>query len=165
MTDDGRRHLAIYLNDHLAGSMTGIELVKRAARQYDGTPLGDFFAGLGAEIEEDRNALKDFMAANAIEEDRYKIAAAWVFEKAARLKFNGALLRRSPLTPFVELETRALGIHGKERLWRALRANPADEATAARLDELIARAQSQQESVERQRVEQGAQVCSPALAP
>ena len=57
MTDDGRRHLAIYLNDHLAGSMTGIELVKRAARQYDGTPLGDFFAGLGAEIEEDRNAL------------------------------------------------------------------------------------------------------------
>ena len=165
MGDDGRRHLAIYLNDHLAGSTTGIELVKRAARQYDGTPLGEFFVGIGAEIEQDRDALKELMAANAIDEDRYKMAAAWALEKAARLKFNGALLRRSPLTPFVELETLALGIRGKEELWRALRANPADDATAARLDELIARAESQQEAVERKRVEQGVQVLSPARAP
>jgi hypothetical protein len=165
MADDDRRHLAIYLNDHLAGSMTGIELVRRAARQYEGTPLGEFFAGLGAEIEQDRDTLKRLMAANGVEQRRYKLAAAWVAEKGARLKFNGALLRRSPLTPFVELETIGLGIRGKEQLWRALRANPADEATAARLDELIARAQSQYEAVEQQRVERGSQALSPARAP
>lgn len=155
MTSSDRRHLAVYLNDHLAGSTTAIELIRRAVGQYEGTELGTFFAELGKEIEEDRETLKAIMDENGVEEDRIKIAAAWVVEKAARLKFNGALLRRSPLTPFVELETLAIGIHGKQLLWRALRAEPADEATAARLDELLARAERQHEDVERRRVEAG----------
>jgi hypothetical protein len=165
MAGDDHRHLAIYMNDHLAGSTGAIELARRAAQQYQGTPLGEFFSEIGAEIEQDRSTLKDFMAANGIEEDSYKLAAAWVFEKAARLKFNGALLRRSPLTPLVELETLAVGIHGKELMWRALRAGSVDEATAARLDELIARAQRQRDAVERQRVEQASGALSTARAP
>ena len=64
------RHLAIYLNDHLAGSTTAIELVRRAVGQYEGTPLGEFFAELGAEIEQDRDALKAVMAANGVEPQR-----------------------------------------------------------------------------------------------
>ena len=124
MAENGTRHLAIYLNDHLAGSTTAIELVRRAVEQYEGTPLGDFFAAIGAEIEQDRDTLKAVMAANGVEQQRYKLAAAWAAEKAARLKFNGALLRRSPLTPLVELETLAVGIHGKESLWRVAARQP-----------------------------------------
>ena len=165
MADDGRRHLAIYLNDHLAGSMTAIELVRRAVKQYDGEPLGAFLAELGAEIEQDRDTLKTLMAANGVQPQRIKLAAAWVTEKASRVKFNGALLRRSPLTPFVELEILAVGIHGKEQLWRALRAKPADDATAARLDELIDRARRQYEAVEHHRIEAGTRALSPARAP
>jgi hypothetical protein len=165
MADDSRRYLAIYLNDHLAGSTTAIELVRRAVREHEGTELGAFFAELGAEIEQDRDALKALMAANGAEQQRVKLVAAWTAEKAGRLKFNGALLRRSPLSPFVELETLAVGIHGKELLWRALRDNAADEATAGRLDELIARAQRQGEAVERHRIEAGTQALSPARAP
>jgi hypothetical protein len=165
MSDDGQRHLAIYLNDHLAGSTTAIELVRRAVAQYEGTPLGAFFAELGGEIEQDRDELKSIMAANGVQPQRYKLAAAWAAEKAGRLKFNGALLRRSPLTPLVELETLAVGIHGKELLWRALRNQPADDASAARMDELIARAARQHEAVERERREAGERALSAARAP
>jgi len=165
MTEDGRRQLAIYLNDHLAGSTAAIELVRRAAGEHEGTPLGDFLAEFGTEIEQDRDALAAFMAANGVEPQRLKLVAAWAAEKAGRLKFNGALLRRSPLTPFVELETLAIGIHGKELLWRALRPDPGDDATAARLDELIARAQRQHDAVERYRVEAGARALTAVRAP
>jgi hypothetical protein len=149
------RYLVVYLNDHLAGSTTAIELSGRATRQYEGTELGAFFAELGAEIDEDRESLKAIMAANGVQPQRVKLAAAWAVEKAGRLKFNGALIRRSRLTPLVELETLAVGIQAKLLLWRALRAQPADDATAARLDELMARAERQREAVERRRVEAG----------
>jgi hypothetical protein len=165
MAEDGARHLAIYLNDHLAGSTTAVELLRRAVGQYEGTPLGAFLAGLRAEIQEDRETLKSFMAANGVERQRYKVAAAWVAEKAARLKFNGALVRRSQLTPFVELETLAIGIHGKELLWRALREVAPDDATSAQLDELIARAQRQHEDVERHRRAAASAAIRPARAP
>jgi hypothetical protein len=163
--DENGDQLAIYLNDHLAGSTTAIELARRAAAQYEGTPLGDFLAEIGVEIEEDRDALKAVMDANGVGAQRYKLVAAWLAEKAARLKFNGALVRRSPLTPLVELETLAIGIHGKESLWRVLRARAADEASAARLDELIERARRQRDAVERFRTEAGARALSPARAP
>jgi len=165
MAENGAYRLGIYLNDHLAGSTTGIELVRRGIEQYKGTALGDFLAEIGAEIEEDRDELKSVMEANGIGQQRYKLVAAWVAEKAGRLKFNGALVRRSPLTPLVELETLALGVHGKEALWRLLRAKPVDEVTASRLDRLIERAQSQREAIERYRIEAGARAISPARAP
>jgi hypothetical protein len=165
MAENGARELAIYLNDHLAGSTTAVELLRRAVGEYEGTPLGDFLVGLRREIVQDRDELKSIMAANGIEEQRYKLAAAWVAEKATRLKFNGALVRRSPLTPFVELETLAIGIHGKELLWRALREIAPDENTGRRLDELIARAQRQEDDVERHRLAAGAGALKPARAP
>jgi hypothetical protein len=164
MTTDARRQLAIYLNDHLAGSTGGIELVRRAVGEYEGTELGTFFAEIGAEIDQDRDALKAIMAENGVAPDSIKIAAAWAAEKVGRLKFNGALLRRSPLTPLVELETLALGITGKLALWRALREQPADAQAGARLDELIARAERQLESVERRRREAARQALMPARA-
>ena len=37
-----RRLLAIYLNDHLAGATVGVELTLRAARENNGSELGDF---------------------------------------------------------------------------------------------------------------------------
>ena len=49
---------AIYLNDHLAGSIVGTELARRTRGENDGTPLGDFLAGLTREIEADRSELE-----------------------------------------------------------------------------------------------------------
>jgi hypothetical protein len=36
------RYLAVYLNDHLAGSTAIVELVRRAAREHEGIELGGF---------------------------------------------------------------------------------------------------------------------------
>ena len=35
-------YLAIYLNDHLAGSTAGVELARRTAHENDGSELGAF---------------------------------------------------------------------------------------------------------------------------
>jgi hypothetical protein len=157
VSGDRRRYLGVYLNDHYAGSTGAIELVRRAARQYEGSELGAFFSRMGAEIHEDRKTLEAIMARDGISRQRHKRAAAWLAEKAGRLKFNGALLRRSPLTPFVELETLAIGINGKLLLWRALQAAPPDPETAAQVDYLVERAEQQLAEVERRRIETGRQ--------
>src|SRR4051794_24209424 len=137
----GREALAIYLNDHLAGSTLGVELVRRAAHEHAGSELGSFLSGLAREIEDDRETLVRLIAAVGGRPHRYKVALGWTAEKAGRLKLNGSLLQRSPLTPFVELESLALGIHGKLAMWVALRAAFGDVGPGGiRLDELAARA-------------------------
>jgi hypothetical protein len=155
VADARRRYLGIYVNDHVAGSTGAIELTRRASGQYEGSELGTFFSRIGQEISEDRATLEAIMARNGISHARHKHAAAWLAEKAGRLKFNGALLRRSPLTPFVELETLAIGINGKLLLWRALQAAPPDPETAAQVDYLIERAEQQLAEVEQRRIEAG----------
>jgi hypothetical protein len=152
--------LGVYLNDHFAGATGAVELIRRAERQYD-DGLGEFFARIGAEIEEDRRTLEAIMARNGVTRQRGKHVAAWLAEKLGRLKFNGALVRRSSLTPLVELETLAIGVQGKLALWRSLRAAPPDPATAAQIDHLIERAERQFEEIERRRVE----VARAALGP
>jgi hypothetical protein len=150
------KYLAIYLNDHLAGSTTGIELVRRAAREHRGSELGAFLHGLAREIHTDRETLKRIMDAAGVEPDRLKVAAAWLGEKAGRLKLNGHVLRRSPYTPFIELEALKLGIHGKELLWRALQALPAEQRPpGVDYGELIERAERQQAAVEEHRIAAG----------
>ena len=49
------RFLGIYLNDHLAGATTGVELARRSRASNQGTELGDFLAELTAGIEADRD--------------------------------------------------------------------------------------------------------------
>jgi hypothetical protein len=165
MAHQRRRYLGVYLNDHFAASTGAIELIERGARQYEGSELGAFFSEIGSEIQEDRATLEAIIARNGISHQRYKQAAAWLAEKAGRLKFNGALLRRSPLSPVVELEALGLGIQGKLALWRALQAAPPDPETAAQIDYLIERAEQQFAAVERHRIEAGRNALRPARAP
>jgi hypothetical protein len=115
-----RKLLAIYLNDHLAGSTIGLELSRRARGSNEGTEYGEALAGIAKEIEEDRETLQRLMSELGVRRDHPKVTAAWVAEKFGRLKPNGRLLSYSPLSRLVELETLALGISGKLSLWEAL---------------------------------------------
>jgi hypothetical protein len=152
MTASRTEFLAIYLNDHLAGSTGAVELARRAAREHAGTELGAFFSRLAGEIEADRQALRRVLAAAGARPQHAKLALAWLGEKAGRLKLNGRLLRRSPLSPFVELEALEVGIYGKQLLWQALREQRPPGAAAVDLDELIARAERQRGDVQRYRL-------------
>jgi hypothetical protein len=144
--------LAIYLNDHYAGSVGAVELVKRGRKEHAGTELGTFLGELGAQIEADREVLRQIMAAAGTKPHLHKWGLAWLAEKVGRLKPNGRLRERSPLSPLVELEALEAGITGKEMLWRALQATPGAPTAGHSLDDLIARAESQRAAVEEQRV-------------
>ena len=152
------RLLGIYLNDHLAGSTGGLELMRRVAGAHRGTPDGAVLAGLAAEVGEDRDALRKIMGTLGVSEQRYKLVAAWAAEKGGRLKANGYLLRRSPLSAVVELEAMMLGVRGKAALWQVLRDLAEDEPRldAAALGELLKRADRQGAELETLRLKHAA---------
>lgn len=148
------KYLNTYLNDHLGGSTFGVELVRRAARENQGSERGAFLSQLAAEIESDREALQAIMAELGVKADRAKVALGWAAEKMGRLKPNAQLRGYSPLSPLIELEGLLVGIQGKLSLWRAL-AEVAETLglEPARLQGLAARAVSQQADVERHRLD------------
>jgi hypothetical protein len=159
-TDLPIRLLGIYLNDHLAGATSGVELARRTASAHRGGAAGPVLERIAAEITEDRNALLDIMIALDIPVRRYKVYAGWATEKAGRLKFNGRIRERSPLSGVVEFEALWLGVHGKLAAWKVLRdlAERDGRLDTGRLDQLIARARRQTETLDRLRTRTAAEV-------
>ena len=145
--------LAIYLNDHLAGSTGGLELAKRALGSNRDTQFEPALERLAREIDEDRERLREIMAALGVGEDRVKRLGAFVFEKVGRLKLNGSWFSYSPLSRLVELEGLALGVTGKLALWRALQQVGDRRLGYFDLPGLEQRARDQQELIEAQRRE------------
>ncbi len=115
------RHLAAYLNDHLAGSVVALELLGHLETEHAGAPIAEFASILRPEIEEDRGTLQALMAHLAIGESAPRKAAAWLAEKLTDLKLRfddrGGVLRTLEI-----VEALALGIDGKRCLWAALEA-------------------------------------------
>jgi hypothetical protein len=152
--------LGVYLNDHLAGATAGRELVTRVARSHRGRPESGPLSRLAAEIAQDRSALLTIMASLGITVRTYKVGAAWLGEKAGRLKFNGRLVGRSPLSDLEEVELLRLAVEGKAAGWRTLRtlADTDTRLDAIHLDELISRARSQADQLEELRVRAASRV-------
>jgi hypothetical protein len=147
----GHELLGVYLNDHMAGATAGVELARRMAASADPrSEAAGILRKLVAEIAADRNALIKIMAALGIPLRSYKVFAAWAGEKAARLKLNGHLLTRSPLSSLEETEILRLGVEGKAAGWRTLRALAERDSRldAGSLDELLARAARQSATLE-----------------
>lgn len=120
--------LAIYLNDHLAGSTAGVELAKRIRDSNRGDPeFGPALAELCAEIEVDQETLTAIMERLGVARNRIKPAAAVFGERLARLKLNGRLRGYSPLSRLLELEMLQIAVAGKRRLWRALEVTHPEE--------------------------------------
>jgi len=150
----GRDILGVYLNDHLAGSTLGTELARRMTASARHLPAsGNVLKQLAADIAEDRGALLEIMAILEVQVRSYKVYAAWAGEKAGRLKPNGHLLSRSPLSSLEEVEILRLGVEGKGAGWRTLRvlAEHDSRLDARRLDELISRAHHQADLLEKLR--------------
>jgi hypothetical protein len=150
----GPRLLGIYLNDHLAGATAGTELARRAAASQGGTPSGVILARLSREVTQDRAELIEMMTALGIAVRRYKAGLAWLSEKLSRLKLNGRVVARSPLSLLEEVELMRLGVEGKAAGWRTLRklAERDQRLDPAQLDHLIERARSQSQTLEELRL-------------
>jgi hypothetical protein len=146
------RLLAIYLNDHLAGSTTGRERCRHARDRSRDGELGAFLDRLLREIEEDRTTLRRVMDRVGATPSPLKVVLGVGLERAARLKPNGRLTGESPLTRLVELEALSLGVEGKRLLWLAL--GRLDDRRLAEFDfaALAERAQGQRDGLERHRL-------------
>ncbi|MBR8639780.1 hypothetical protein KEF29_11925 [Streptomyces tuirus] len=148
--------LGIYLNDHLAGATAGTARARSLLRSCRGTALGDALAPVAAEITEDRASLLDIMRRLDVPVRRYKVYAGRAAEQVGRLKSNGSLVRRSPLSTLWELEALMLGVEGKTAGWQTLlELAPAVGRLDARdLDDLVERARRQHATLARLRREQ-----------
>jgi hypothetical protein len=145
--------LTTYLQDHLAGSVHAIELLK-AMRDHDaGKPLGEFAAQLLTEIEADRGMLAELIQRTGTTPGGVKEWGAWLAEKVSRVKLKHG--SEDGLGTFEALEFLMLGIHGKWALWRALSVvAPFDKRLQGTdFTQLIARAQSQHDQVDERRLE------------
>ncbi|WP_055588923.1 hypothetical protein [Peterkaempfera griseoplana] len=156
----GTALLGIYLNDHLAGASGGVELARRLARQHRDAPSGAALRRLATEVAEDRSVLLELLRTLNLPVRRYKIMLGWAGEKVARLKLNGRVARRSPLSTYLELEAMALGIQGKLLAWRALRTWAEGDLRIAshRLEALEQRGQGQWQLLEDLRRQAAARV-------
>lgn len=148
-----RDRLRVYLNDHLAGAVAGIQLAKRSRQSNAGTPLAADLDRLVPELEEDQAALRGLMADLDLPEARPKQLAAMAAEWVGRLKLNGQLVGYSPLSRLVELEGLCAGVDAKRSLWLSLREVQGDYPVVGRLDleRLIGRAEEQRQTLEEHR--------------
>ncbi|WP_409467307.1 hypothetical protein [Streptomyces sp. HC307] len=142
--------LGIYLNDHLAGATAGVERARSLARAFRGSVSATALRPIAQEIAEDRASLLLIMRTLGIPVRRYKVCLGWASEKTGRLKSNGRLVRRSPLSSLVELELLRIGVVGKAAGWQTLRqlAESDGRLDARLLDELLERAMRQQTTLE-----------------
>ena len=149
-----RQALGTYLNDHLAGSVMGIELAERTIRENEGDPFAARLGRVLEEIREDQAVLKGVIDRVGAAQNPLKKAGAWLAEKAARVKLGGTD-EPGELSRLEVLEILTTAIHGKQALWRALRvvAPRYEELGALNFDLLERRGIEQHEVVEEMRLE------------
>lgn len=142
--------LGIYLNDHMTGATAGLALARRIAQNHRDTAMAAATATLAREVDDDRVTLGEIMKRLGVRPTWVRHAVALAGERVARLKMNGALLSRSPLSDVLEFESMYVGVQGKAAAWKTLRrlADSNSRLDSAQLDELMARAQGQSETLE-----------------
>jgi hypothetical protein len=143
-----REYLAIYLNDHLAGSLITIEILEHLE-----TEASDFVSdleALKADIEADRKQLKTLMDRLGITESRVQKVTSWIAEQVSEAKFEADDESRGTLRRLERLEAIGVGIDGKSALWRALNAaaDTAPELRGIDYEHLAQRAHEQRNRVE-----------------
>ncbi|WP_130011224.1 hypothetical protein [Serinicoccus sediminis] len=115
-----RELLQIYLEDHLTGATGMVQRLTMMHQNYGDLPVAGEIAQLLQEVSEDRSRLSEVIRSLGLQRSGAKLLLARTGELAGRLKTNGRLRRRSPLTPLLELELVQSGISGKSGLWRSL---------------------------------------------
>jgi len=149
------KHIATYLNDHLAGSEAALELLEHLETAHAGTEIGRFAAEILAEVAADRRELEALMERVGVSRTRTRKAAAWLAAKVTELKLRLEDRSGGALHLLESLEALSLGIEGKRALWQAL-ATAADDSPMLQVADygrLMRRAEEQRRRVEEKRLE------------
>ncbi len=150
MATDGDRLLRIYMTDQLALGVLWREIARRAHNASDGTPEGAALERVASAISEDVALFGQMMRRLGFSTRTPKTLLAVAAERIGRLKLNGRLISRSPLSRFEELDFLVMGIDGKVVLWQNLRdgAGLGSRLPDINFDALIERARSQRAQLE-----------------
>lgn len=142
------KQLATYLNNHLAASVTALELLSTLEANQDNTDLVRFAAELHAEIEAEQQELKNLMEQLQITKDAPRQAVGWITEKFTQLKLRMDDSKDGDLYILESLELLLIGIEGKRGLWSALTATTIPGLPTSNYAELVKRSEQQQQRVE-----------------
>jgi hypothetical protein len=112
--------LALYVNNHLAGSAAGLTLMDDLASRAEGTPLAPKLRALAAEVSEDQQLLRDTLDRLGVRERRVAQAAAWLGEKVSERRLALVAHNHPALAMMEGLESIALGLQGKLAIFRVL---------------------------------------------
>jgi len=151
MPFDPMKDLDSYLNDHLAGSISALELIAHCIDVHKGEPLGSFFVETEREIKADQDTLKDVMRTLGVEESKMRQAGAWAAEKVGRARLIIAGDEQGSLGLVLTLEGLIMGVTGKKLLWVALAAAKLPALNGYNLEELQRRAEQQVKRMEAER--------------
>jgi hypothetical protein len=120
MTDHARKLLGIYLNDHLAALVSARELAKRANAGATDNETRAIARDLVAHLTRSERELERLLSELGVRPSRVKRALASAAEKGGRVKLNGHVVSRSPLSDLVELEGLSALLQYEAALWRVL---------------------------------------------
>jgi hypothetical protein len=151
-----RELLAIYLEDHLAGSVAALKMMEELAELESGTPLEAKLRGLHAQVSEEQQGLRALLARIDAEPSTLKQAAAWISEKVGEGKLALVARKHAALARLQGLETLVLGLQGKLGLYRVLAEVAAgDPRLGGDFAALAERTVAQQAMVEAERLAAG----------
>lgn len=149
------KHLATYLNDHLAGAVTAVELLEHLEKEFKGTVHAPFLLALRSDISADLDELIQIMERAGVAQSGPRKAAGWFSEKLAEIKLKLDDKSSGEFHLFEGMEVIAVGIDGKRALWAALKAVSDSVAGLQEIDfdRLQQRADEQRSRVEGLRIE------------
>ena len=152
------KELESYLNDHLAGSISALELIAHWADVHKGEPLGRFFVETEREIKADQETLRDVMRTLGVEESKVRQAGAWAAEKIGRARLMIAGDEPGSLGLVLTLEGLIMGVTGKKLMWRSLAAAKLPQLNGYNFEELQRGAEQQIQGIEAERIRAVSQV-------
>jgi hypothetical protein len=155
-----RTALGTYLNDHLAGSVAGLEAMDRLSDTNQHTSLGRAFDVLRHRAKNDQDVLRELLVLIQVPERTSAKTFAWIGEKVSRLKLGGDSDVDTDLALFEALETLTLGFYGRLALWHVLATISGELGSRFDFPGLARQVQSDLDVLEQFRLEAGAQALS-----
>jgi hypothetical protein len=136
--------LEIYLQNHEAAAQAGSDFFRRTAANQRGRAYGDELRALAAEVKEDHRRLRAIMTKVGVRPNVPFGLALRLGERIGRMKPNGRLIRRAPLSDLIEIEGLLDAVSAKKSGWQALATiEPTPGIDPAEIDALLTRAEDQ----------------------
>ena len=136
--------LEIYLQNHEAAAQAGSDFFRRTAANQRSRAYGDELRALAAEVKEDHRRLRAIMNKVGVRPNVPFGLALRLGERIGRMKPNGRLIRRAPLSDLIEIEGLLDAVAAKRAGWQALASVESTPGIdPGEIDELLTRADDQ----------------------